>query len=47
MALLRRIEHPTAGNTEVNFLLNLYILCMHIFLKTENTVATSSFEVKS
>lgn len=22
MALLRRIEHPTAGNTEVNFLLN-------------------------
>lgn len=24
MALLRRIEHPTAGNTEVNFLINLY-----------------------
>lgn len=24
MALLRRIEHPTAGNTEVNLLINLY-----------------------
>lgn len=30
MALLRRIEHPTAGNTEVNFLL-IYILSACVF----------------